>query len=237
GGRDAGGGAVIRPVHLRSVLLAVAVIVSAPAYPQDPPGPAVEVEAPAYFDLRRITPISGDPVRGQEQSQMCAACHGPDGISIVPIYPDLAGQRADYMYWQLRKFKHTEGSVMSPLVANLDDQDMRDLALYYAGLPASPTPAAGAGDEPDGGSAGHDPALLARGQQLYLHGDPAAGIPPCQGCHGPDGRGHPLAGEPDAAGYTPRTAYPALRGQKEAYLAKRLAEYQQGGHGQLTTDF
>src|SRR3546814_2117299 len=54
----------------------------------------------------------------------CAACHGPAGISIVPIYPDIAGQRADYMYWQLVKFKNGD-TVMAPIVAEFGDQDMR----------------------------------------------------------------------------------------------------------------
>src|SRR3546814_4698754 len=70
----------------------------------------------------------------------CAACHGPAGISIVPIYPDIAGQRADYMYWQLVKFKNGD-TVMAPIVAEFGDQDMRDLAVYYAGLPAAGPPA------------------------------------------------------------------------------------------------
>lgn len=196
---------------------------------------------PGHFDLRRITPVSGDPARGQSRSEVCTACHGQDGISIVPIYPDIAGQRADYMYWQLVKFKDPGfgESVMSAIVSELSDQDMRDLAAYYAGLPAAGAPVAPsqeAGAEPEAEPAPPlDPELLAQGEALYLHGDPAAGIPPCQACHGADARGHSGALEVDDAGYTPYAAYPSLRGQREAYLVTRLAEYRQGKHDSLTT--
>lgn len=193
-----------------------------------------------YFDLRRVTPISGDPVRGESRSELCAACHGPAGISIVPMYPHIAGQRADYLYWQLVEYRHADPAttVMAAPVAELTDQDMRDLAVYYAGLPATgPRADADDGADADASAPGPDPGLLARGEQLYLHGDPAAGIPPCQGCHGADARGHPLATAADAAGYTPYVVYPALRGQRQAYLATRLAGYRQGEAADLTSDF
>lgn len=191
-----------------------------------------------YFDLRRITPITGDPARGLARSELCSACHGDDGVSIVPIYPDIAGQKADYMYWQLVKFKDAGfgGTVMAVAVEDLSDQDMRDLSLYYAGLPYAGKPAEPS-DEPADAEEPRDPELLARGEQLYLHGDPAAGIPPCQACHGEDARGHPKALRVDAAGYTPYAVYPALRGQRDAYLKTRIAEYQEGKHTSLTTDF
>lgn len=198
---------------------------------------------PGYFDLRRITPITGDPARGESRSELCTACHGQDGISIVPIYPDIAGQKADYMYWQLRKFKDAGfgDTVMAVAVEELSEQDMRDLSLYYAGLPAAGSPPEPAEAEEaaadDGTEASPDPALLARGEQLYLHGDPAAGIPPCQACHGGDARGHPGAQSVDAGGFTPYAAYPSLRGQREDYLKTRIAEYQEGKHTTLTTDF
>src|SRR5690606_38235852 len=122
------------------------------------------------------------------KAEVCTACHGPQGVSIAPAFPNLAGQRADFMYWQLVEIKRNPDSPMSPLVADLSDEDMRDLAAYYASL--SPTPAA---PDADGTEAPADPALLRQGEQLYLAGDPAKGIPPCQGCHGTDARGHAAA--------------------------------------------
>lgn len=195
---------------------------------------ALEQAPPGYFDVRRITPISGDPVRGQSRSELCSACHGPNGISIVPMYPDIAGQRADYMYWQLKEFEHTDPglSVMVVPAADLTDEDMRDLSVYYAGMPAAGPPA-----DADASAPAPDPAVLARGEQLYLHGDPPAGIPPCQACHGADARGHPLATEVDAAGYTPYAVYPALRSQREAYLVTQIAEYQQAKGVNMTSDY
>ena len=236
--------------HARAGLLALAatitLLAAATAPAQDAGATDAEADAtaeeaqvatdrPRYFDLRRITPITGDPARGKEKSELCSACHGQDGTSVVPIYPDIAGQSADYMYWQLVKFKDAGfgGTVMAVAVESLDEQDMRDLALYYASLPyaGSPPEPGEDAEEP------RDPALLARGEQLYLHGDPSAGIPPCQACHGADARGHPRAREVDAAGFTPYAAYPALRGQRDAYLITRIGEYQDGKHTSLTTDF
>lgn len=195
-----------------------------------------------YNDLRRIIPISGDAARGQAKTELCSACHGPDGIAVVPMYPNIAGQRADYLYWQLVKFRDAgEGaSVMAAAVAGLSDQDMRDLSAYYAGLDPAGTPAAADGDADVSEAPAEeppDPAMLALGEQLYLSGDPAKGIPPCQACHGGDARGHPRPLERDSADYTPHAVYPLLRGQHGPYLQARLGEYREGKHRSSTTDF
>jgi len=183
-----------------------------------------------YVDLRRARPIAGNAAAGQAKSEVCVACHGPQGISIAPAFPNLAGQRADFMYWQLVEFKRNPDSPMSPLVADLSDEDMRDLAAYYAGL--VPTPA-----DADAEETPPDPALLQRGEQLYLTGDPARGIPPCQGCHGTDARGHADALRTDGSGHAPYAAWPALRGQQAMYLQTKLAEYRDGRMDDSTTDF
>jgi len=201
-----------------------------------------EPAARPYNDLRRITPISGDAARGQAKAELCSACHGPDGISVVPMYPNLAGQRADYQYWQLVKLKFAdEGtSIMTPIASQLSDEDMRDLSVYYAGLdPAGASAEAEVGiiDADSGGEEAADPAILALGEQLYRSGGPDQGIPPCQACHGSDARGHPRPLERDAAGYTPYAVYPVLRGQRELYLVTRLGEYRDGKYHSSTTDF
>ena len=187
--------------------------------------------APArYNDLRRVTPITGNVQAGQAKSEVCVACHGPQGISIAPIFPNLAGQRADFMYWQMVEFKRNSESPMAPLVADLSDEDMRDLSVYYAGL-KPPMPEAGAN------AVAVDTALAERGEQIYLTGNPAKGIPPCQGCHGPDATGHVDPLRADRNGHTPYAAYPALRGQQVAYLETKLAEYRDGKLHDATTDF
>ena len=195
------------------------------------PSPAV---ARHYVDLRRIVPIHGDAAAGKAKAELCSACHGADGVAIAPTFPNLAGQRIDFLYWQLVEFKRgaLPDSPMTPPAASLDEADMRDLAAYYASLPP---PAATATDPTTAPDA--DAAQLQLGQSLYLDGDPGKGIPPCQGCHGTDARGHPAATSPDHAGYTPYAVYPALRGQQALYLQGKLGEYHDGKLHDSTTDF
>lgn len=81
-----------------------------------------------------------DPVRGRELSGECAACHDGDGRTRFSIYPRIAGQTYDYLLLSMREFRSRErhqaySGVMWPSVAKLSDQDLRDLAAYYAGLP------------------------------------------------------------------------------------------------------
>jgi cytochrome c553 len=146
-------------------------------------------------------------------------CHGPVGVSPVPAFPNLAGQHAEYLYWQLTEFKREARpeSPMTAQVANLDDAAMRDLAVYFSSLPAAtPTPGTTSSE---------------RGSQLYREGDAGAGVPPCQGCHGRNAQGHPLA-QDDAQW----RAYPALRGQHAAYLAQRLKDFRDGKHTLSSND-
>ncbi len=79
---------------------------------------------------------AGDPAAGKEKSQTCASCHGEKGNTQNPQYPKLAGQHPSYLYRTLKGYKsgERENAVMSGLVSNLSDQDMRDLAAYYGGL-------------------------------------------------------------------------------------------------------
>src|SRR3546814_11002753 len=100
-------------------------------------------------------------------------------MSSGPTFPNLAGESADFFYWQMVEFKRNPDSPMSPLVAELSDQDMLDLAAYYSGL--APPPA-----DPAAEPAPVDTTLARRGEQPYMMGDTAKGIPPSQGCHGVD---------------------------------------------------
>ena len=173
-----------------------------------------------FADLRRIEPLKGDANAGKEKATVCFACHGPAGISPAAMFPNLAGQHAEYLYWQLREFKREQrpDSPMTSQVANLDDTAMRDLAAFFASLPP-PTPGAHAGDVSDAG------------MRIYREGDPARGTPPCQGCHGADGRGFPAASD-DAAYRT----YPALYGQHADYVVQRLKDFRDGKHVTSSTD-
>jgi cytochrome c553 len=146
---------------------------------------------------------------GQAKSQVCSACHGPDGNSTNPIWPNLAGQNASYIVAQLQAYKSGSRSdpSMSPMVANLEAADMEEIAAYYAAQPPRIAPAT----SPD----------LTVGEKLYRGGDTERGIPACMACHGPGGAGNAAA------------RYPALRGQHPEYTVMQLKAYRDGAR---TTD-
>lgn len=77
---------------------------------------------------------AGNPVAGKEKSQTCAACHGETGASANSQYPLLAGQHESYLYHALKSYKNgdRQNPIMNGLVSGLSDQDMRDLAAYFA---------------------------------------------------------------------------------------------------------
>ena len=188
----------------------------------------------AYLDLRRAPAITGDAAAGKQKAQVCTACHGENGVSPAPIFPNLAGQSTEYLYWSLVEYQRARGpqSPMTPLVASLSDQDMRDLAAYFSQLTAegaAPPPAA---DQVE------DAKLLELGQRIFNDGDPARGVAPCQGCHGVEGSGYPLAkqaGSARAQAYY-RT-YPLLKGQKAEYVISRLTQYREGQLHDSSNDF
>jgi cytochrome c553 len=189
-------------------ILALAIAPSAPA--QKAPAAA----KPATFvDLRSQPVIAGNAQAGAGKAAVCAACHGAQGVAIAPNFPNLAGQSATYLYVQLKEFKQGERNdpVMTGQAAPLSDDDMRDLASYYASLPPKP-------------SGRTDPN--SRGAQLYLAGDPARGVPPCQGCHGPTA----LGPQPhwSSAPQPPWATFPRLRGQSALYVTKQLGDYKSG---------
>ncbi|MEW6994904.1 cytochrome c [Colwelliaceae bacterium MEBiC 14330] len=78
--------------------------------------------------------FAGDVEAGKAKSAMCAACHGANGISSIPMYPNLAGQKEAYLLKQLQDFKSGQrnNAVMKGMAASLSDADMENLAAYYA---------------------------------------------------------------------------------------------------------
>ena len=76
----------------------------------------------------------GNPVAGKAKSTPCQACHGVDGKSIAPEYPNLGGQHASYMEKALRDYRdgRRTNMIMAPMAANLTDEDIEDLAAWYA---------------------------------------------------------------------------------------------------------
>ena len=118
--------------------------------------------------LRRPNPVSIG--RGATLAQRCAICHGPQGVSDANS-PNLAGQYAAVTYKELNDFKSGAriNAVMAPFAANMSNQDMLDLAAYYAYLPRVPTNRAN--------------ARLAA-PPIVITGAPMRNIAPCGSCHG-----------------------------------------------------
>ena len=143
----------------------------------------------------------GDPAAGKAKSAVCAGCHGADGNSMNPEWPKLAGQHQGYIAKQLRDYKSgkRKNPTMIGMVAGLNDQDMQDLAAYFAGQTAK------------GGEA--DPELVAMGEKIYRGGNLGTGLAACMGCHGPGGGGNPEA------------KFPSLAGQHAQYTATTLGEF------------
>ena len=79
---------------------------------------------------------AGDAAAGKAKSVTCAACHGGEGISPTGTWPNLAGQKEEYLVAQMKAFRDgdRENAQMSPMVANLSDEDIENLAAYYASL-------------------------------------------------------------------------------------------------------
>lgn len=180
----------------------------------------------ALFSNVAFAQTNGDSQAGAAKAATCSACHGPQGTSLVPDFPSLAAQSATYLYLQLRAFK--DGSrandVMRPQVESLSDQDMKDLSAYYASLrPAQSATATQA-------------ANTDSGRTMFTRGDTARGVPPCQGCHGRNGRGPEAAGSPASGAVSrPPTAwhtYPALAGQQAPYVVAQLKAYKSGARGE-----
>ena len=78
--------------------------------------------------------MAGDPQAGQEKATVCQACHGLDGKSILPEYPNLAGQHESYIVKALKDYRSglRQNAIMASFVANLTDQDIEDLAAWYS---------------------------------------------------------------------------------------------------------
>ena len=79
---------------------------------------------------------AADIEAGKQKAMTCAACHGADGISAIPTYPNLKGQKAQYTVLQLKAFKSGErkNAIMKPMASMLSEEDMKNVAAYYESL-------------------------------------------------------------------------------------------------------
>ena len=203
---------LIVPTLAALVTATAALAAAAPAAPAAHAAAAQTATAPQAAPAASSGPpaVTPDPYSdgsvqaGAAKATMCFACHGPDGNSVSPVFPRLAGQNAVYIAEQLRLFRGgiRQNPMMTAMAAGLSDEDIDNLAVFFAA------------QTPSGLEA--DPTLWKAGQALYLSGDRKHDVPACVACHGPTGQGNPAAG------------YPALRAQQSAYVVTQLQSYASG---------
>jgi len=145
----------------------------------------------------------------------CQWCHGPQGHSISPIYPALAGQKAWYIVEQLQLFKaqtradpYARG-YMWGMAAQLTDTQMNALAAYFSK------------QTPFGGQKVpfQNAADVSHGKSVYTEGVAANGVAPCSACHQDDASGN--------------DQFPRLAGQHASYLQKQLRAFHSGSREQV----
>ena len=142
-------------------------------------------------------------------AESCARCHGIDGRGRgAGAFPRLDGQRLGYLAGSLMAYARGQrhSGIMEPVAANLGMDDIRGIAEYYAGLPASGpmNPAA-------------DAQAIERGRLIAENGDPGRLVPACRECHGP--------------GVTRNANYPRLAGQYAGYIVLQLQLFRSHSRG------
>lgn len=149
-----------------------------------------------------VAMAQGNADAGKELTAVCAACHAADGNSLAPTFPKLAGQQEKYLLKQLTDIKSGNRKVteMTGLLDNLTDQNLADIAAYFANNSVVVGQA--------------DAALVEAGKVIYRTGNPKTGVPACTACHGPTGQGLGSA------------AFPALSGQHADYTKSQLKAFQ-----------
>ena len=147
---------------------------------------------------------AGDAGAGRSVAAACGSCHGNNGTSVNPAWPNLAGQHADYLVTQLKAFKagDRKNDLMSPMAAGLSDADMRNVAAYFSRNSCSVT--------------GGDKAKVELGKAMAA----AAG---CVACHSSGGLRNP-----GRDGISGAQAWPNLAGQNADYLAGTLNAFKDG---------
>lgn len=149
-----------------------------------------------------VAHAAGDAAAGKDKVMMCSACHGADGNSMVGTFPKLAGQGEKYLLKQLKDVQGGARQIvaMTGMLDNMTEQDLADIAAYYAAQTQSPGVAK---DE-----------LLDMGERIFRAGNSETGVAACSGCHSPRGLGNAPGG------------FPRLAGQHADYLASTLKAYQ-----------
>lgn len=160
-----------------------------------------------FFAPASLVLAEGDIEAGKAKAKTCVACHGVNGNSSNGEWPSLAAQGAAYHFKQLQELQKNNGranELMAPMIKDLTEQDMLDLAAYYESLALKP------------GVAQDGAADIKLGEAVYRGGNLSNGTPACIGCHGPAGKGNPAA------------KYPRVAGQHAVYTAIQLRSFRSG---------
>jgi cytochrome c553 len=152
----------------------------------------------------------GDPALGKEKSQVCQGCHGADGNSYGPEWPNLASQHTSYLTKQITNFKEgvRKNETMNSMAAGLSEQDIKDIAAYFSSQSLV--------EAQEQTNEQLNSELIKTGRKIYKGGNRYSGVPACAGCHGPNAVGNGPA------------AFPHLAGQKPTYLIKTLKDFKSG---------
>lgn len=150
---------------------------------------------------------AGSAETGKTQAAPCAACHGQDGATgLDGTYPNLAGQNERYLLRQLRMIQAgtRDIALMAGQLNGKSEQELADLAAYYASLPSKLAQAEG------------DDESIAMAARLYRGGNLQKNVAACAACHSPAGVGNAPAG------------FPLLSGQSPQYTIAQLTAYREG---------
>jgi cytochrome c553 len=160
---------------------------------------------------------------GKEKSEACISCHGENGNSVISTFPKLAEQHSSYLIKQLHAFKSgaRKNPMMSAIASGLSDEDITDIANYYAEqkISSNELPILEQDDEDEdkkSNSKDDIQTIIAQGADLYRNGDLTREVSACIACHGLFGEGNKPAG------------FPALKSQHADYLIQTLTDFKSG---------
>ena len=153
----------------------------------------------------RLRYKTGNPIAGQEKSQLCQGCHGTTGNSTDPLIPKLAGQHANYISKQIRNYQDGARTheIMEAMASTISDDDLADMAAYFAS---------------QNKMKGNGVAENKRGKELFTRSDSTKMGIACVNCHGERGKGIE----------SQISAFPVLGGQHKEYIRQQLMNFRSG---------
>ncbi|WP_111641508.1 c-type cytochrome [Marinimicrobium alkaliphilum] len=171
--------------------------------------------------------MAGDPQAGADKVAVCAACHSDDGNSPSSAFPKIAGLGEKYLLKQLRDIQTWDQEQqqniarpagravpqMTGMLRNLSDQDLKDMAAFYAQYEMQTS---GAREFDVQIYTGDMVDSLELGERIWRAGNLETGVPACTGCHAPSGMGNDPAG------------FPRLAGQYAEYIEQQLRAFRAG---------